>query len=43
MTALRQSRLPALPVADATGNLVGLLSTENVAELILVRKAVHQG
>jgi len=37
---LRESHLPALPVVDAGGRLVGLLTMDNVTDLILVRKAV---
>ena len=36
---LRESRLPALPVVDA-GRLVGLLTMDNVTDLLLVRRAV---
>jgi Zn-dependent protease len=42
MTRLRESGLPALPVADGSGRLVGLLTLDNVADLILVRKAARQ-
>lgn len=37
---LRASGLPALPVVDAGGGLVGLLSLDNISELLLVRRAV---
>jgi Zn-dependent protease len=37
---LRGSGLPALPVVDAAGRLVGLLTLDNVTDLILVRQAV---
>ena len=37
---LRASGLPALPVVDAAGSLVGLLTMENISELLLVRRAV---
>ncbi|MEO8635233.1 MAG: site-2 protease family protein [Gemmatimonadales bacterium] len=37
---LRDSGLPALPVMDAGGHLVGLLTRDNIADLILVRQAV---
>jgi Zn-dependent protease len=37
---LRASGLPALPVVDAAGALVGLLTMENISELLLVRRAV---
>ncbi len=37
---LRASGLPALPVVDTAGALVGLLTMENISELLLVRRAV---
>ena len=43
LDVLRRSRQPALPVIDQEGRLVGLLSLENVSELLLVRKAVRKG
>ena len=36
---LRASGLPALPVVDEQGSLVGLLSRDNIADLLLVRRA----
>jgi Zn-dependent protease/predicted transcriptional regulator len=36
---LRASGLPALPVVDASGKLVGLLTMDNITDLILVRRA----
>jgi stage IV sporulation protein FB len=36
---LRASGLPALPVIDPAGALVGLLTMENISELLLVRRA----
>jgi stage IV sporulation protein FB len=36
---LRSSGLPALPVVDDTGRLVGLLTLDNVTDLLLVRRA----
>jgi Zn-dependent protease len=36
---LRSSRLPALPVVDAAGTLVGLLTQDNITDLLLVRRA----
>jgi Zn-dependent protease len=36
---LRSSRLPALPVVDLGGALVGLLTLENITDLLLVRRA----
>jgi stage IV sporulation protein FB len=36
---LRASGLPALPVVDATGRLVGLLTMDNITDLLLVRRA----
>jgi Zn-dependent protease len=40
MNRLRTSGLPALPVVDPTGRLVGLLTMDNITDLILVRRAV---
>jgi CBS domain-containing protein len=39
---LRRSGLPALPVVDGGGILVGLLTMDNISELLLVRRA-HAG
>ena len=36
---LRASGLPALPVVDGDGRLVGLLTRDNIADLLLVRRA----
>ncbi|HSB54556.1 MAG TPA: CBS domain-containing protein, partial [Gemmatimonadales bacterium] len=36
---LRSSGLPALPVVDSDGRLVGLLTRDNIADLLLVRRA----
>jgi Zn-dependent protease/predicted transcriptional regulator len=36
---LRESGLPALPVVDASGSLVGLLTMDNITDLLLVRRA----
>jgi stage IV sporulation protein FB len=36
---LRSSRLPALPVVDPTGALVGLLTSDNIADLLMVQRA----
>jgi Zn-dependent protease/CBS domain-containing protein len=36
---LRSSRLPALPVVDLGGALVGLLTLDNITDLLLVRRA----
>jgi Zn-dependent protease/CBS domain-containing protein len=36
---LRTSGLPALPVVDAGGALVGLLTMDNITDLLLVRRA----
>ena len=36
---LRSSRLPALPVIDTSGTLVGLLTLDNITDLLLVRRA----
>jgi Zn-dependent protease len=39
---LRTSGLPALPVVDAGGSLVGLLTMDNITDLLLVRRAANQ-
>ncbi|HEU4763967.1 MAG TPA: site-2 protease family protein [Gemmatimonadales bacterium] len=39
LEALLASRLPALPVVDANGTVVGLFSKDNVADLLLVRRS----
>lgn len=36
---LRASRLPALPVVDPAGALVGLLTSDNIADLLMVQRA----
>ncbi len=36
---LRSSGLPALPVVDESGRLVGLLTLDNITDLLLVRRA----
>jgi Zn-dependent protease len=36
---LRSSKLPALPVIDGAGSLVGLLTLDNITDLLLVRRA----
>ena len=38
---LRSSRSPALPVVDASGQLIGILSTENISELIQIKRALR--
>jgi Zn-dependent protease len=40
---LRASRLPALPVVDSSGALVGLLTSDNIADLLLVQRARPDG
>lgn len=40
---LRSSRLPALPVVDPGGALVGLLTSDNIADLLLVQRARSDG
>jgi stage IV sporulation protein FB len=37
---LRASGLPALPVVDTAGRLMGLLTLDNITDLIMVRQAV---
>ena len=41
LARMKQSGLPALPVVDPGGNLIGLLSQENISELILLRRALQ--
>jgi stage IV sporulation protein FB len=43
LARLRASGLPALPVVNAAGRLVGLLTTDNVNDLMLVRQAGLRG
>ena len=40
---LRSSRLPALPVVDAGGGLIGLLTSDNITDLLLVQRARPDG
>ena len=40
---LRSSRLPALPVVDQGGGLIGLLTSDNIADLLLVQRARPAG
>jgi CBS domain-containing protein len=40
---LRASGLPALPVVDIGGQLVGLLTMDNITDLLLVRRATGGG
>lgn len=37
---LRESRLPALPVVDAAGRLIGMLTSDNITDVLMVRRAV---
>jgi CBS domain-containing protein len=39
---LRGSRLPALPVVEG-GRLIGLVTLDNVTDLLLIRRAVGKG
>jgi CBS domain-containing protein len=43
MQTLRGSLQPALPVMDFSGRLVGLLTTENLGEMLMVRAALGGG
>ncbi len=43
MQILRASPLPGLPVMDAAGRLIGLLTTENLGEMMMVRAALARG
>ncbi len=40
---LRSSRLPALPVVDHVGKLIGLLTSDNITDLLLVQRAQPNG
>ncbi len=40
---LRSSRLPALPVVNPAGVLVGLLTSENITDLLMVQRAGGDG
>ncbi|MBA3444769.1 MAG: site-2 protease family protein [Gemmatimonadales bacterium] len=40
---LRSSRLPALPVVDRAGGLIGLLTSDNITDLLLVQRARPDG
>ncbi|MEO8199047.1 MAG: site-2 protease family protein [Gemmatimonadota bacterium] len=42
LARIKQSGAPALPVVDRTGALIGLLSLDNIAELIQVRNAIRK-
>jgi Zn-dependent protease len=40
---LRASKLPALPVVDPAGGLIGLLTSDNITDLLLVQRARPDG
>lgn len=40
---MQENACPALPVIDGTGRLVGLVTTENIGELIMVRSILKEG
>lgn len=40
---LRGSGIPALPVVDAGGRLVGLVTMDNITDLLLLRRATGEG
>ncbi len=42
LARIKQSGVPALPVVDQGGALVGLLSLDNISELIQVRNAIRK-
>ena len=42
LTRLGASRLPALPVMDSRGQVAGLLTMDNISDLILIRQAVRR-
>jgi stage IV sporulation protein FB len=39
----RAGRLPALPVVDRAGGLIGLLTSDNITDLLLVQRARPDG
>lgn len=43
LTRLRESQLPALPVLDSRDRVVGLLTMDNITDLILIKQAVRKG
>jgi Zn-dependent protease len=43
LTRLREGECPVMPVVDEGGSLVGLLTMENVGELVMIREAVRAG
>ncbi len=43
LNRLRGSRLPALPVLDSQGRMAGLLTMDNITDLILIRQAARRG
>ena len=43
MERLRSSKLPALPVVDPAGALIGLLTSDNITDLLLVKRAQPDG
>jgi CBS domain-containing protein len=43
LSRLREGECPVMPVVDADGRLVGLLTVENVGELVMIREAVRAG
>lgn len=43
LSRLREGACPVMPVLDGDGRLVGLLTVENVGELVMIREAVRAG
>jgi stage IV sporulation protein FB len=41
--SLEECECPALPVVDSSGRLVGLISLENVGELMMIRSVLPKG
>jgi stage IV sporulation protein FB len=40
---MQENACPALPVIDGSGRLVGLVTTENIGELMMVRSILKEG
>ncbi|HYF03335.1 MAG TPA: CBS domain-containing protein, partial [Patescibacteria group bacterium] len=40
---MQQSQCPALPVTDSEGKLVGLITPENIGEMMMIHSALAKG